>query len=71
MSENENRYLRMTIDVCVFEEDSAKAASVARRVVKEGKGNGFGVGERLAREFMESIKDGHIEIDDIRDVEVH
>ena len=66
-----NRFLRMTIDVCVFTEDEPRAAAVAARVVKEGKGNSFGVGERLAREFMDQIKAGRIEIDDIRDVEVH
>lgn len=64
-------YLRMTIDVCVFAEDSRAALRVAREVVREGENNSLGVGEQLARKFMQSIIDGKIEIDDIRDVEVH
>lgn len=67
MSEhNPHRYLRMTIDVVVFE----GGEKVATKVAIEGKGPA-GTGERLARRFMEEIIDGNVEIDDIRDVEVH
>jgi len=64
-------HLRMTIDVCVFAEDSPSALRVAKEVYKEGKDNGFGIGEQLSRKFMQSIIDGRVEIDDIRDVEDH
>ena len=64
MSE-EIKYLRMTIDVAVFD----GAQKVARYLVKEG--GSLGVGERAARIFMEAIKDGDIEIDEVRDVEDH
>ncbi len=64
MSE-EIKYLRMTIDVAVFD----GAQKIANYLVKEG--GTFGVGERAARVFMEAIKDGKIEIDEVRDVENH
>lgn len=66
---SEHLYLRMTIDVCVFTEDSEEAGHLARRLIKEGKT--FGVGERLARDFMAQVQKGHIEIDDVSNVEDH
>jgi hypothetical protein len=63
--QNKYHHLRMTIDVCVFED-----TKTIKEVVKEGAGE-IGVGERLAREFTEAIINGTAEIDDIRDVEVH
>lgn len=66
---NEHLYLRMTIDVCVFTEEDAGAGRLAKTLIKEGKT--FGVGERLAREFMDKIKKGYIEIDDVSNVENH
>lgn len=60
------RYLRMTIDVCVFED----AKEFGRKLVKEGKGS-WGTGERIARELMKNIEAGVIEIDEVRDVEDH
>lgn len=63
-------YLRMTIDVCVFTEEDADAGRVAKYLIREGK-TMHGVGERMAREFMEKIKHGYIEIDDVRAVEDH
>lgn len=61
----EIKYLRMTVDVAVF----AKGQKIAAYLVKNG--GPFGVGERAARMFTEAIRDGHIEIDDVRDVEDH
>ena len=80
---DEPKYLRMTIDVAVFD----RGQKVARELLNDG-GEGsivptadgldsfrrhhtFGTGERLARRFMEAISFGYIEIDDVRDVEDH
>ena len=60
----------MTIDVAVFDEDSPRAGAIAKALLREGKGS-FGAGERLANEFMQQIKHGHIEIDEVRSVEDH
>jgi len=60
-----HKYLRMTIDVAVFE----GGEKIAAYLVKEG--GPLGVGERKAREFMAAIADGDIEIDEVRDVEDH
>lgn len=80
-----NQYLRMTIDVCVFEDTPGER--VAKELTKSSEGSivptedgkgvavkrfyTFGTGEQLARRFMDSIKKGDIEIDEIRDVEDH
>lgn len=61
------KYLRMTIDVACFE----GSERIAKALLREGKGEFVGVGERMARDFMDKIKDGSIEIDDVRDVEDH
>jgi hypothetical protein len=78
------KYLRMTIDVAIF--DGARA--IARTLVSDREGvetvpteDGkavatqrfypFGTGERLARQVMAKIASGDIEIDEIRDVEDH
>jgi len=62
-------YLRMTIDVCLFTEDDSTLKGMAKTLVREGKS--LGVGERVARDFMDKIKRGVIEIDEIRDVVNH
>lgn len=64
-----NMAIRMTIDVCVFED--TRAETLMKRVIKAEGTATFGIGERLAREVMERIIAGDIEIDDIRDIEVH
>lgn len=66
---SDNQYIRMTVDVCVFED--TRGAQLMKALIKsEGKAT-FGVGERKAREVFEAIRSGDIEIDDVRDIEVH
>ena len=62
---DEIRYLRMEIDVVVFE----GGQRLARRLVEEG---GIGnVGGSVATRLNDAISRGDIEIDDARKVEDH
>ncbi len=78
-----HKYLRMTIDVAVFEGGDRVFSELTKKSerssVPTGDGKSdvrfryhtWGTGEQLARRFMERVKSGDIEIDDIRDVEDH
>lgn len=66
---SENVFLRMTVDVCVFTEDNPKAARLAKRLVKEASSSTYD--ERLGRELFDEIREGHIEIDAVSNVEDH
>ena len=61
----EIKYLRLTIDVAVFD----RAQKLAAKLVEEG--GPMGVGGQLARALQGAIENGYIEIDEVRDVEVH
>ena len=64
-----NQYIRMTVDVCVFED--TKGARLMKKIVGAEGPAPLGIGERSARDVMDAIKSGDIEIDDIRDIEDH
>lgn len=81
---SEHRYLRMTIDVTVFE----GGQRVADKLLKDGSDrpvmtaaqatgkekhryHQWGTGGTLARQVVAKIASGDIEIDEIRDVEDH
>ena len=66
---SDNLYVRMTIDVAVFE--GTKGRGLMEAIIESEGTATLGIGETLSRKVMEAIKRGDIEIDDIRDIEDH
>ena len=77
------KYLRMTVDVALFDGEESiykeltRSSEKSRQADGDGKGEiverfyTFGTGEHLARRFMERIQRGGIEIDEIASIEEH